>query len=193
MKPRYILIKTQNSNLIKTLIFQIQEIKHIRFFHFKTNGFYTLTIKCHNYYNPEEIFTDNQLYGSYIFLYSLISMLLSDLLIFYYEHDLTNHLLKPKHLNIKDLSKISNISALLLDQNSPLELSEVLYKRRKNYLLDDLFQNFRKRNFIFLDYFLDFNAPKYKEEISKIIEASVEILENKTLYHYMMNFIFQKP
>lgn len=193
MKSRYILIKSQNFNLIQMLIFQIQEIKHIRYFDFKANGFYTLTIKCHNYYNSEQIFTDNQLYGNYIFLYSLISMILSDLLIFYYEHDLTNHLLRPRNLDTKELSKISNISALLLDENSPLELSEILYQRRKNLLLDDLFKNFRKRNFIFLDYFLDFNAPKYKEEITKILDASIEILENKTLYNYMMNFIFQKP
>ena len=119
--------------------------------------------------------------------------MLSGLLIIHYEHNLANRLLKPKKLNISQLTKISNISALLLDENSPLELSEILYKRRKNNLLDALFQNFRKRNFIFLDYFLDFNAPKYREQVLKIIDASIEILENKTLYNYVMNFIFQKP
>lgn len=193
MQPRYILIKSQNLSLIQTLIFQIKEIKHIRFFHFKLNGFYTLTIKCHNYYNSQKTYDDNQLYGSYVFLYSLLSIMLSDLLIIHYEHNLANRLLKPKKLNISQLTKISNISALLLDENSPLELSEILYKRRKNNLLDALFQNFRKRNFIFLDYFLDFNAPKYREQVLKIIDASIEILENKTLYNYVMNFIFQKP
>lgn len=193
MNPRYILIKSQNLELINALLFQIKEIKHIRFFYFKANGFYTITIKCYNYYNSKNIFNENKLYGNYVFLYSVLSIMLADLFIINKEHEVAHHLLQNKNLSTKKLSKISNILSLLLDENSPLEFSEILYKRRKNYLLDALFRNFRKRNFIFIDYFLDFNSHSYKNEISKIVEASLEILENKTLYDYMLNFIFQKP
>jgi len=193
MKPRYILIKSQNPEFIHALLFQIKEFKQIRFFYFKLNGFYTITIQCHNYYNSQNKLDENKLYGSYLFLYSVLSIMLSDLLIAHYEHGITRHILQKKNLTSKELVKLSNISALLLDENSPLEFSQTLYKRRKNHLLDALFRNFRKRNFIFVDYFLDFNAHDYQNEVSKIVEASLEILENKALYHYMLNFIFQKP
>ena len=159
MNPRYILIKSQNSDFIYALLFQIKEIKQIRFFHFKLNGFYTITIQCYNYYNSENTFDENKLYGSYIFLYSVISIILSDLLIAHHEHEIARRMLRTKKLTSKELSKVSNISALLLDENSTFEFSEILYKRRKNYLLDALFKNFRNHNFIFVDYFLDFNAP----------------------------------
>lgn len=190
MQPRYILIKSQNPDFIQALLFQIKEIKHIRFFYFKSNGFYTITIQCYNYYNSKNTFDENKLYGSYIFLYSVLSIMLSDLLITHYEHGLTRRMLHARNLNSKELAKLSNISALLLDENSPLEFSEILYKRRKNCLLDALFKNFRSRNFVFVDNFLDFNAPEYQSEVLKIVEASIEILENDVLYRYMMSFIF---
>lgn len=191
MNPRYILIKSQNFDLINALLFQLKEMNQIRFFHFKINGFYTITIQCHNYYDSESILDKNKLYGSYIFLYSILSIILSDLLITYYEHNLINHMLHNRKLNNDSLNKVSNISSLLLDENSPFEFSKLLYKKRKKYLLDALLINFRKRNFIFVDYFLDFNTPEYQIEISKIVDASLEILDNKLLYNYMMNFIFQ--
>ena len=189
MNPKYILIKSQNPILIQTLLFHLKELKQVRFFYFKYNGFYTITIKCHNYYNSKDILNENKLYGNYTFLYSLISIILSDLLIEYYEHDIVRRLLQKHKIQKKELSKLSNISSLLLDKNSPFEFSNLLYTKRKNHLLNALFQNFRKRNFIFLDYFLDFNAEIYKKQLQEILEASLEIIENKSLYQYLMQFI----
>lgn len=190
MNPRAILIKSQNKEFIHTLLFKLKEMKQIRFFHFKCNGFYTITIQCYNYYDRELIFHENQLYGNYIFLYSILSILLSDLLLLHYEHRITHRMLHLKDFTPKELSKLSSISALLLDEESPFEFSKVLYTKRKQIVLTTLLHHFRKHNYIFVDHFLDFNAGDYKTELSKIIEASLEILKDNALYHYMMRFIF---
>ena len=94
-------------------------------------------------------------------------------------------------INNTNLHKLSNISSLLLDEHSPFEFSKILYKKRKQLLLHTLLGNFRKRNFIFTDYFIDFSAKEYLEELNRIIYVSKEILENKQLYDYMMNFVFK--
>lgn len=189
MNPRYILIKSQNSEFMNAFLYQLREIHQIRFFYFKMNGFHTVTIQCYNYYNDKNTFDENKLYGSYIFLYSIVAIILADLFMLYYEPVLAHRILPFFKINKKHLSKLSSISALLLDEGSPFEFSALLYKRRKSYLLDAILKNFRKRNFIFIDYFLDFNAPQYRQELFEIIEASVAILENQTLYHYVMNFL----
>ena len=57
-------------------------------------------------------------------------------------------------------------------------------------MLNNLLQNFRRCNFIFTDYYIDFFAKDYTNELKSIIDISIEILNNKPLYNYMMNFIF---
>lgn len=190
MNPRYILIKSQNSEFMNAFLYQLREFHQIRFFYFKINGFHTVTIQCYNYYSDKNTLDENKLYGSYIFLYSVVAILLADLLLIHYEHILTHRMLSASKIKKKQLSKLSSISALLLDENSPFEFSTFLYKHRKRVLLDAILKNFRKRNFIFVDYFLDFNAPDYRKKVLEIVEASIAISENKSLYQYVMNFIF---
>lgn len=206
MSSKCIIIKSQSKDFFNALIYKIKEIKNIRFFTFHINGFYTLVIKCHNYYNSNSVLDDSKLYGSYIFLYSLVSIILSELFLSYYEHIVSTRIISAKckinkkHRDLRsftdskselDFNKLSSISSLLLDENSPLEFSNVLYKKRKSLLLDSILKNFRNKNYIYADYFIDFNSPNYIKELDKIINTSIEILGNKPLYNYVMQFIFK--
>lgn len=190
MSPKCIIIKSQTEELYYILIYKLKDFKNIRFFYKKINGFYTIVIKCHNYYNQNSLLDESKLYGSYIFLYSIISIILSELLMTYYEHIVSKRIIYHKKTIDIDYNKLSTISALLLDENSPLELSKILYIKRKNYLVNTLLQNFRKRNYVFTDNFIDFFAKDYLYELESTIQASIEILQNKLLYDHIMSLIF---
>lgn len=190
MNPKCIIIKTQSKELFDALIYKIEEATNIRFWKFKINGFYTITIKCINYYKKTFSIDKNKLYGNYIFLYSLVSIILSELFISEYEPLISRRIILSKKHNTSNLYKLCNISALLLDENSPFEFSKTLYRKRKCFLLDSILKNFRKRNYIYTDNFIDFFAKKYLCELEKVIAASFEILNNKPLYEYMMKFVF---
>lgn len=190
MRPKCIIIKTQSKDFFNALIYKLTEIKNIRFWAFKFNGFYTITIKCINYYRKDIHADESKLYGSYIFLYSIVSIILSELFLTYYEDLVSKRIIISQKNKKIDFNKLSCISALLLDKNSPFKFSEILYTRRKCFLLDNILQSFRKRNYIYVDYFIYFFAKDYLFELNKIIIASTEILSNKPLYDYMMQFIF---
>ena len=191
MNPKCIIIKTQSKDFFNAFLYKLKELRNIRFTGIKINGFYTIIIKCHTYYNKNDIFDETKLYGSYIFLYSIISIILSELLIIYYEHSVSKRIIYTKKDKRINLNKLSNISSLLLDEHSPLEFSKLLFKKRKNFLLNSSIKNFRKRNYIFTDNFIDFCAKEYLNELEELIDTSIEILKNKTLYDYMMNLISQ--
>ena len=190
MRPKCIIIKTQSKNTFNALAYKLAELENIRFWKFKFNGFYTITIKCFNYYKTNISLNDSKLYGSYIFLYSIVSIILTELFLTYYEELISRRIIITNNDKNIDFSKLSNISSLLLDEHSPFEFSKILYRRRKCFLLDNILKNFRKRNYIYTDYFIDFFAKDYIFELKKIINASIEILHNKPLYDYMINFIF---
>ena len=191
MNPKSIIIKTQSKDFHNALIYKLKEFKNIRFTSIKLNGFYIVIIKCHTYYNRESTLDETKLYGSYIFLYSIVSIILSELLICYHENSISKRIINKTQFTSVKIHKLSSISSLLLDEHSPFDFSEILYKKRKNILLNTLLHSFRKRNFIFTDYFIDFFAKEYLQELKRIIDVSIEILENKQLYDYMMNFVFK--
>ena len=120
MSPKCIIIKSQTEELYYILIYKLKDLKNVRFFYKKINGFYTIIIKCHNYYNKDSLLDENKLYGSYIFLYSVVSIILSELLITYYEHIVSKRIIYYKKNKNLDYDKLSTISSLLLDENSPL-------------------------------------------------------------------------
>ena len=190
MNPKCIILKTQSRNIFDAIAYKLTELHNIRFWKFKFNGFYTITIKCFNYYEKNKISDNYNLYGSYIFLYSIVSIILSELFLTYYEDLISRRIITAKTHKSMNFSKLSNISSLLLDEHSPLEFSKILYKKRKCFLLDNILKNFRKRNYIYTDYFIDFFAKDYILELTKVINASIEIINNKPLYDYMMTFIF---
>ncbi|MBO5141947.1 MAG: hypothetical protein J6C46_02930 [Clostridia bacterium] len=191
MNPKCIIIKSQSKDFANALIYKLNEVENLRFFSFKLNGFFTIVIKCQNYYNSKIKLKEKTLYGSYIFVYSVLSIILSDLFISHYEHSISKRIILSRYKAKINSNKFSNISALLLDENSPFEFSKILFLKRKKYILDSLLHNFRKCNYIFSDYFIDFSSKKYIEELNKIIDVSTEILNNKHLYDYIMNFIFK--
>lgn len=190
MSPKCIVIKSQTEDFYYALIYKLKDFKNIRFFYRKTNGFYTIVIKCHNYYCQDSLLDESKFYGSYIFLYSIVSIILSELLIIYHEDIISKRIIFNKKRRNFNYKKLSSISALLLDEHSPLEFSKTLYRKRKKHLINTLLQNFRKRNFIFTDNFIDFCAKDYLKELESTIDASIEILQNKPLYDYMMSFVF---
>lgn len=190
MSPKCIIIKTQSQNIYNALAYKLSELENIRFWNFKINGFYTITIKCFNYYKTNKALEDSTLYGNYIFLYSIVSIILTELFLTYYEDLISRRIIITKNYKNINFSKLSNISSLLLDEHSPFEFSKILYRKRKCFLLNNILKNFRKRNYIYTDYFIDFYAKDYLFELNEIIDASIEIFGNKPLYDYMMNFIF---
>ena len=178
MKPRCVIIKTQSLDFFTALLFKIKEIENLRFFNFKINGLYTIVIKCHNYYNKQNTHASIDLYGNYIFIYSVLSIIISELLISYYEHSVSRLIIHKKKLQNINISKLSNISSLLLDKDSPIELSKKLYNKRKNSLISSLFKNFRKQNYIYIDNYIIFTAKDYLKELESLIDKAIEILLN---------------
>ena len=78
MSPKCIIIKSQSNDFFNILIYKLKKLKNVRFFSIKVNGFYTIVIKCHTYYDKRSTLDETKLYGSYIFLYSIISIVINN-------------------------------------------------------------------------------------------------------------------
>ena len=79
--PKSIIIKSNTSKLIEQLVNELSQYPNIRFFKRKINGEETLVIKCFNYYNNLAKENYKNFYGNYIYLYTCVSLLLSDLIL----------------------------------------------------------------------------------------------------------------
>ena len=112
MNPKCITIKTQSKDFYNALIYKLNEIKNIRFASIKLNGFYSVIIKCHTYYNRVSRLNETKLYGSYIFLYSIVSIILSELLICYYENSISKRIINQTQFTNVKIHKLSNIPQL---------------------------------------------------------------------------------
>mgnify|MGYP002315819126 FL=1 len=71
-----------------------------------------------------------------------------------------------------DINKISNIVHVVLDSNFPSIESKKLYLYRKDLILNKLLLNFRKRNYIHVDYFAYFKLKDYHNHLENIIEKT---------------------
>ena len=91
--PKSIIIKSNTNNLIKQLVNELYQYPNIRFFKRKINGEETLVIKCFNYYNNLAIENKKNFYGNYIYLYTCLSLLISDLIVETYENTLVKRIL----------------------------------------------------------------------------------------------------
>ena len=83
MQPKKIIIKTLYKKLNTDFCNALKEYPRIKFFNKKINGQYVTTIKCSNYYNDG--LQGNNVYGSYVYLYTSISLILSELIIKFFE------------------------------------------------------------------------------------------------------------
>lgn len=98
MKPKKIIIKTLNKNLNISLCKILKKYPKLNFINRKINGEYLTIIKCYNYYESIGISSNNtnfkNIYGNYIYLYTSISMILSELIISFFERKIITRIRK---------------------------------------------------------------------------------------------------
>ena len=193
MCPKQILIKSASKNFTELFVSELKNIPSIRFVYHKINGLYTVAIKCSGYY---EIFSNthsSSFYGSYIYLYTSVSLLLSELIMSFYEKTLIKRFLNLNYFYFQDeeQSQIANIASSLLDSSSPLELSKNLYLKRKEKLLSYLLENFRSRNYINIEAFTNFSTPNYMYDVEETIDRAVELFLSNISYIELIQFILE--
>ena len=89
-----IIIKSNTDKIINQLVDELSDYPNIRYTFRKINGEKNLVIKCYNYYDKFAKESKKNFYGNYIYLYTCISLLLSDLIIENHEMVLVNRILK---------------------------------------------------------------------------------------------------
>lgn len=186
MSANSILIKTHSKPLYTLLLKELKESPKIKFFSKKINGIYTFTIKCNDYYSFLSLPTSKNIYGNYIFLYSSISIILSDILIKIFEIQFARRFINSQYFYFPKsiLNQLHNLSSLVLSTDLPDYSENELYLFRREILLHDLLNNFQKRNHILLDSFINFSATNYHDALEYILSTSVEfILSNQNLFH----------
>lgn len=177
MKAKSIIIKSNTSFLSKQLVNELTEYPNIRFFHKKINGENTIVIKCFNYYDRKKKENSKNFYGNYTYLYTCISLILTELIITNYENIFINRILKYNYFYYEKtkLKKISNITNLILTPNNLLENSHELLLYRKQLILASLLRNFHKRNYIYLEGFINFSLSQYIEFLEEIIFNIIQL------------------
>ncbi len=184
MNPKFILIKIQSKNFYNLLIRELTNYKKIYFFSKKINGIYVIAIKCENYYkkiltakaflphiSQKYINKSEKLHLSYIYLYTSISLILSELIIKFYEIKIAKQILSNRYayLSIYEQNKLKNITSAVLDSNYPSISSKKLYLYRKDLILNKLLLNFRNCNYLYVDHFAFFKLSNYYEHLEDII------------------------
>lgn len=191
--PKSIIIKSNTHNIIEQLVNELYQYPNIRFFKRRINGEETLVIKCFNYYNNLAIENQKNFYGNYIYLYTCLSLLISDLIIETYENTLVKRILNYNYFYFgKPIqNKVLNIINLILDSNSPIENSKEFFLYRKQIILSKLLHNFRKTNYLHLDSFMNFSLASYTEFLEEVIDTIIQLfLSNSTSLEYL-NFVIK--
>lgn len=175
--PKSIIIKSNTNFLIENLEKVLSEYHNIRFFSKKINGEKTIVIKCFNYYNKQARESNKNFYGNYIYLYTCLSLILSDLIVEHFETILINRILKYNYFyfGANKLSKISNVTNLILSANAPIEYSNEFFLYRKQLVLSALLKSFRKTNYLHIDSFINFSLPEYYDFLNEIVDTVVEL------------------
>lgn len=193
MCPKQILIKSDSKNFTELFVNELKNIPSVRFICHKINGFYTVTIKCSSYYKNFSNTYPSSFYGNYIYLYTSTSLLLSELIMSFYEKTLIKRFLSLNYFYFQneEQSQIFNIASSLLDPCSPIELSKNLYSKRKEKLLSYLLENFRNRNYINIEAFTNFSVPNYMCDIEETIDRAVELFLSNISYIELIQFILE--
>ena len=191
--PKSIIIKSNTSTIINDLINELHEYPNIKFFSKKINGQQTVIIKCFNYYDKFAIENNKSFYGNYIYLYTCISLILSDLIISKYETIIVNRFLRYNYFYFEkySINKISNIINLMLNPNSPIENSQEFLLYRKQIILSSLLKNFRKTNYLHIDSFINFSMKNYYDFVEEFVDMAIQLfLSNLTSLEYL-NYIIK--
>lgn len=188
LRPKKIIIKTLYSKLNNEFCKILKTYPKIKFFSKKINGEYITVIKCSNYYNALK---PDDLYGSYIYLYTNISLILSELIIKYFEKSFIKHLLNNYYFYFSEseMQKIKNISFMILDPNYPSDNSRKLYLYKKDLILNKLLLNFRNRNHLIIEGFANFSLDNYSFFLDDVIEKAAHIYFSNTEHIDLINFI----
>ena len=191
--PKSIIIKSNTSNIINDLIDSLYEYPNIKFLSRKITGEKTLVIKCFNYYNKNIMENSKNFYGNYIYLYTCLSLILSDLIIEKYEKTIVKRILHYNYFYFENssLNKINNIINLILSKDSPIEYSQEFFLYRQQIILSCLLKNFRKTNYIQVDCFINFSMKNYYDFLEEFIEMIIQLfLSNLTSLDYL-NYIIK--
>lgn len=180
MQPKYIIVKIYSKVFFSLFVNELKNYDKIHFVSKKINGINTVIIKCQNYYKKFIDSSFDNIYLSYIYLYTNVSLILSELIIKCYELKITYQILSSKysHLAPYDIEKLKNIIHIILDSNYPSIESKKLYLYRKDLILNKLLLNFRNKNYIYADHFAFFKLKNYYEYLEDVIE--------KTYSHYWL-------
>lgn len=191
--PKSIIIKSNTNFLIDDLKKVLSEYPNIRFFCKKINGEKTIVIKCFNYYNKQAIESNKNFYGNYIYLYTCLSLILSDLIVAHFETILIHRILKYNYFYFEGnkLSKIANVTNLILSANAPIEYSNEFFLYRKQLVLSSLLKNFRKTNYLHIDSFINFSLPEYYDFLNEIVDTVVELFLSNLVSVDSLNYILK--
>ena len=198
MQAKKIIIKTLNQNLNNEFCKRLSNYPKIKFFNKKINGEFITTIKCYNYYTSLNIFKNNKttdlvknIYGSYIYLYTNISLILSELIINFFEKNIVSRLIDNYYFYFtnSEVNKIKNISSIILDPNFPSDNSRKLYLYKKELILNRLLLNFRDKNYLVVEGFANFSLDNYYFFLDDVIEKSAHIYFSNTDHADLINFI----
>ena len=177
MKPRKIIIKTIHQNIAKKFCEMLNSYSKIIFFCKKINGEYRITIKCSNYYDGILFPYNSNTYHTYLYLSTVVSLLLCDLFIDVYEEKIISAYLceYSSFLSKSTLQKIKNITSLMLDQNFPSSHSKSLFYYKKNLIFQQLLSHFKNQNHLYIDAFAFFSLENYHSFLERIVLESFEI------------------
>mgnify|MGYP004484518059 FL=1 len=189
MQPKKIIIKTLYKKLNTDFCNALKEYPRIKFFNKKINGQYVTTIKCSNYYNDG--LQGNNVYGSYVYLYTSISLILSELIIKFFESHFISFLINDYYFYFSNTEKnrIKNISSIMLDLNFPSDSSRKLYLYKKDLILSRLLNNFRHHNHLSIEGFANFNLDNYFSFLDDVIEKSAHVYFSNSDPGLLINFI----
>lgn len=198
MQPKKIIIKTLNLKLNNEFCNALSNYPRINFFNKKINGEYITVIKCYNYYKDIKCFNFSyqneyvkSIYGNYIYLYTNISLILSELIIKIFEKNITYHLINDYYLCFSnaELDKIKRISNLILDPNFPSDNSRKLYLYKKQLILNKLLLHFRNQNHLTIEAFANFSLSDYYDFLDDVIEKAAHIYFSNSNHVDLINFI----
>ena len=175
MQPKFLILKFLSKDLSDFFAQKILEYPHINFIQRKINGTYNVIIKTDKYF--ESILKQentNNFYTSYIYLYTCISIVLSEFIIDNFELKIANQILssKYKYLNTHTKNKLKNIIHFVLDSNYPSASSKNLFLYRKDLILRKLLLNFRTSNYLYVDHFIYFKLTDYYLHLENIISKT---------------------
>ena len=192
MFPKQIIIKTTSNTLIDILTKELSMLPNIRYNSTKFNHIYTISIKCSNYYGRFNTIHSNSIYGSYIYLYTNVSLILSKIIIDMYEKVFLMRTLRENYFyyNNQDSKIVLNIALSILDPNYPNEFNNNYYLYRKKLIISEILKTFRKQNYIYIDSLINFSLLDYKNELLETIDKIVNLVFTDNNYYTLLKLIF---